>query len=262
MSGIGVFKLGAAFAAAFVAGGINSVAGGGTMISFPALVALGLPAINANATNTIGIWPGSLGSIWGFRRELARVPRRFWWLLIPAMIGGVGGAFLLRITPESIFDWVVPWLLLFATVLFIVQAPIRKRLEGWIGTKEPGSADGRWMAIACGLQLLVGVYGGYFGAGMSIMMLAILGVVGMTDILEMNAMTSVLAGGINGVAGILFAIAHLVNWPYIAVMAPGAILGGWLAAGVARKIGKVLIRRFVILVGATIAIVMFWRVLR
>ena len=195
------------------------------------------------------------------------MPGRFYWLLVPAMLGGVGGAILLRNTPANVFAWLVPWLLLFATVLFIVQAPIRRRLEAWIGGKSAaddggGDAPMRWLAIASVLQFIVGVYGGYFGAGMSIAMLAILGVVGMTDILEMNAMTSLLAGGINGIAGILFAFAHSIAWPYVAVMAPGAILGGWVPAGVARKIGKLWIRRFVILVGATIAVIMFWRVLR
>ncbi|HEX4124808.1 MAG TPA: sulfite exporter TauE/SafE family protein [Tepidisphaeraceae bacterium] len=267
MHSLYTLKLTGAFAAAFVAGGINSVAGGGTMISFPSLVGLGLSEKVSNATNCLGILPGSAGSMWGFRRELARVPGRFYWLLLPAMVGGIGGAFLLRITPANVFVWLVPWLLLFATVLFMVQAPIRKRLEAWIGgnaaaTTDGAGGQGQWLAIASVLQFCVGVYGGYFGAGMSIMMLAVLGVVGMTDILEMNALTGLLAGGINGIAGILFAFAHLISWPYVAVMAPGAVLGGWGAAGVARKIGKVWIRRFVIFVGATIAVIMFWRVLK
>jgi uncharacterized protein len=230
------------------------------MISFPALVGLGLPAVAANATNTLGIWPGNLGSAWGFRRELARVEPRFRWLLVPAMIGSICGAIALTMTPKSLFDWLVPWLLLFATVLFIVQAPIRRRLEAWIGKHESGTAaSGKWMSIACGLQFCVGVYGGYFGAGMSIMTLAILGVVGMTDILEMNALTAIVSGATNGVAGVLFIFAHLIRWPYVIAMAAGAVLGGWRAAGAARKIGKVRMRQFVIFVGATIAAVMFLR---
>ncbi|MBV8781742.1 MAG: sulfite exporter TauE/SafE family protein [Phycisphaerae bacterium] len=258
--------LAAAFAAAFVAGGINSVAGGGTMISFPTLIAVGMPALLANATNTVGIWPGSLGSIWGFRRELARVHRHYWWLLIPATIGGAIGAILLRLTPSGVFDWLVPWLVLFATLLFIVQAPVRRRIERYIHhdplAEHPAHPSGHLAVIGISMQLLVGVYGGYFGAGISIIMLAVLGIMGMSDILEMNAMTSILSGGINGVAGALFIITGLIQWPYIPVMAVGSLLGGYGAAGVARHIGKTAIRRFIIGWGILIALMMFWRVLQ
>ncbi|MFI5336975.1 MAG: sulfite exporter TauE/SafE family protein [Opitutales bacterium] len=246
-----------AFLAAFLAGAINSVAGGGTMISFPMLVALGLPPIMANATNTVGIWPGSVGSLWGFRRELGRIPRRMRWLLIPALIGGGAGAMLLRLTPPGVFDRLIPWLILFATVLFILQAPIQKKLQSAEAARRAGPG---WMAAALFTQVGVAVYGGYFGAGMSIMMLSILGLIGMTDILEMSAMTSLLALCINGVAGLLFAQAGLVFWPYVLAMAVGAIVGGYGAAGVARRIGRTAVRRFVIFVGLSIAVVMFVRV--
>jgi len=248
-----------AFAAAFVAGAINSVAGGGTMVSFPALVALGLPPIVANATNTVGIWPGSVGSIWGFRRELSGVPKVMRWLLIPAFLGGAAGAMLLRMTPPGVFDRLIPWLILFATLLFILQAPIQRRLRSVEAARKAGP---RWMAVAMAVQVAVAVYGGYFGAGMSIMMLSVLGILGMTDILEMSAMTSLLALCINGIAGLLFAQAGLVAWPYAFSMAFGAIAGGYGAAGVARRIGRTAIRRFVIFVGLAIAVAMFVRVVR
>lgn len=229
------------------------------MISFPALVALGLPPIVANATNTVGIWPGSLGSIWGFRREFARIPRVMRWLLVPALAGGAAGAILLRMTPPGIFDRLIPWLILFATVLFILQAPIQRRLQSAEAARR---ASPGWMAVAMSAQVAVAVYGGYFGAGMSIMMLSVLGILGMTDILEMSAMTSLLALAINGVAGLLFAQAGLVAWPYVFSMALGAVAGGYGAAGIARRIGRAPIRRFVILVGLSIAVAMFVRVLR
>lgn len=259
MASLDFLHLLGAFLAAFLAGAVNSVAGGGTMISFPVLVALGLPPIVANATNTVGIWPGSLGSIWGFRKELARVPRLMRWLLVPALVGGAAGAFLLRMTPPGVFDQLVPWLILFATVLFILQAPIQRKLRSAEAARAAGPG---WLAAAVFAQVLVSVYGGYFGAGMSIMMLSILGVIGMTDILEMSAMTSLLSLGINGIAGLIFAQAGLVFWPYVLAMALGAIVGGYGAAGAARRIGKVAVRRFVIAVGLTIAVVMFVRVLR
>ena len=228
------------------------------MISFPALVGLGLNPVMANATNTVGIWPGSVGSMWGFRKELGRINRRVFWLLVPAVLGGLSGAWILRSTPPVVFEKIVPWLIFFATLLFIVQARVQQKLKSVEAAKH---ASTRWLAVALAVQLAVSVYGGYFGAGMSIMALAVLGLLGMTDILEMSATTSMLACGINGAAGILFACTGLVAWPYVVVMAVGSLSGGYGAAGVARKIGKIAVRRFVIAVGLTISVVMFVRVL-
>lgn len=245
-----------AFAAGFLAGGINSVAGGGSMVSFPTLLLLGLSPVVANATNTVGTWPGSLGSMWGFRRELARVNRKMFWLLIPAVTGAIGGALLLQRTPPTVFGKLAPWLILFATILFIAKAWVQKKLKSAEAAQRAGPG---WLTGAMALQLAVAVYGGYFGAGMSIMMLSVLGLMGMTDILEMSATTSLLACAINGAAGVLFAAGGLIAWPFALAMAAGALSGGYLAAGVARRIGKAAVNRFVILVGLTIATVMFVR---
>jgi uncharacterized membrane protein YfcA len=252
-------RLGIAFLAAFVAGAINSVAGGGTMISFPVLVALGLPSVIANATNTVGIWPGSIGSIWGFRRELKKLNRRLLWLLVPAAAGGGVGAWLLRRTSTSTFDRLVPILLLFATVMFMIQGPVQRYLKSAEAAQAGGS---RWLAVALLAQLAVAIYGGYFGAGMSIMNLSILGLLGMTDILEMNAMTSLVSFFINGIAGVLFAINGLVEWRFVGAMVVGALAGGYGAVGIARRIGKPAIRRFIIGVGLALAVLMAIRVLR
>ena len=243
-----------AIAAAFLAGGINSVAGGGTLITFPTLLGLGLPAIAANATSTVAIWPGSMGSLWGFRREIRAVPAPMKLLAIPSIAGGILGALLLRSTPAALFERLVPFLILFATLLFTVQAPIQRRLQSVLGPKSRGPL---WIAGATLGQFAVGVYGGYFGAGMSIMMLTALALMGMEDILEMSAMTSFLSFCTNGVASILFAVSHMVVWPYVLAMMIAALTGGWAAAGIARRIGKVMVRRFVITVGLTIAIVLF-----
>src|SRR5579884_573167 len=248
-----------AFVAAFLAGAINSVAGGGTMVSFPTLLGLGLPSVIANATNTVAIWPGSLGSLWGFRRELARTEPRMRWLVVPGIAGGAIGAMLLRITPAGLFDRIVPFLILFATLLFVLQIPVQR----WLRTTHAAvRRRGAWLAGAVLLQFAVGVYGGYFGAGISIMMLSILAVLGMTDILEMNALTSLFSLSINGVAAILFIAARLIYWPYVLVMACGAVVGGYGAAGLARRIGRTAVRAFVIVVGFTITIVMFVRMAR
>lgn len=255
--------------AAFLAGGINSVAGGGTLITFPALLGLGLAPIAANATSTVAIWPGSLGSIWGFRRELAGVPCRMLLLAIPAMLGGLAGAWMLRRTPEQIFAHLVPFLILFATVLFAIQAPVQQLLRAraagrMLGGPQAQAADqdaGRrgvqWIVAAALAQFAVGIYGGYFGAGMSIMMLTLLAYLGMDDILKMNAMTSFLSLCTNGVASVLFVAAHMVVWSFVVAMMVAALAGGYAAAGVARRIGRMMVRRFVIAVGFTIAVVLF-----
>jgi uncharacterized membrane protein YfcA len=247
-----------AFAAAFIAAAINSVAGGGSLISFPVLVALGVPAILANATNTVGIWPGAIGSLWGFRAEFAKIPRIYYWLLLPSAFGGIGGALLLRRTSPDFFARIVPGLILFATVMFVVAPSIRDRL------RKKSSANphrGGTILLVILLQTAVSIYGGYFGAGMGILMLSVLSVVGMTDMLEMTAMTSFLSLAINGMAGIVFAFSGLVDWEYAGAMAAGAVLGGYGAAGIARKVGGVWIRRFVITVGLAMAVVMLIRVL-
>jgi uncharacterized membrane protein YfcA len=249
----------AAFVAAFLAGGINSVAGGGTLVTFPTLMWLGLPSVAANATNTVAIWPGSLGSIWGFRRELGRTNPKMRWLVIPSFAGGAIGALLLRRTPPGVFDRLVPFLILFATILFTVQAPISRWLGQSQGTQHRSNA---WFGGVILMQLAVGIYGGYFGAGMGIMMLTTLSVLGMTDILEMNALTSLFGLCINGMAAALFIWSNMVYWPFVLVMAVGAILGGYLAAGVARRIGKQAVRRFVIAIGFTIATALFIRIFR
>lgn len=254
-------QLPVAMAAAFLAGGINSVAGGGTLVTFPALMGLGLPAVAANATSTVAIWPGSLGSMWGFRREIRAVPSRMRLLAIPAVSGGLLGATLLRATPPGVFERLVPFLILFATLLFSVQAPVQQRLQARLGSGSGQSSRFGTFAAVLGM-FAVGVYGGYFGAGMSIMLLTALAFMGLEDILQMSAMTSFLSFCTNGVASLLFAAAHMVVWPYVFGMMAAALFGGWAAAGVARKVGKVMVRRFVIGVGLTIAAVLFVKMFR
>ncbi len=250
--------LAAAFAAALFAAAINSVAGGGTLISFPILVWLGLPSVVANATSTVGIWPGSLGSIWGFRRELSRADPRMRVMVIPCLVGGAAGALLLRATTSALFDELVPFLVLFATVLFALRGAI----QAWLQRRSSAGGEPRgrgWPGTGLLAILAVAVYGGYFGAGMSIMNLSMLGILGMTDLLEMNALTSLFALCVNGVAIALFAAAGLVDWPVALAMAAGALLGGYGAAGIARRIGRKALGRFVIAVGFTVSAIFFAR---
>ncbi len=230
------------------------MAGGGTLLSFPTLVWLGLDSVTANATSTVAIWPGTVGSIWGYRRELRQAEPRFRILIAPSLIGGITGALLLKLTPASVFDRLVPFLILFATLLFMAQEPVQRMLK----TSDPEAhRSTKWLVGALLFQLGVGVYGGYFGAGIGILMLAALSIMGLTDIHEMNSLKVVFAGVINGIAAAYFVFARMVYWPYVLVMVIGAILGGWMGAGTARRMGRATVRRIVIGIGFAMAISLF-----
>jgi uncharacterized protein len=243
-----------AFGAAFVAGAINSVAGGGTLVTFPTLIWLGLDSVTANATSTVAIWPGTIGSMVGYRGELRQAEPRFLALIVPSLIGGIVGAVLLKLTPSSMFDRIVPFLILFATLLFMAQETIQRKLK--TGSSEARSTT-RWQVGAMLFQLGVGLYGGYFGAGIGILMLAALSILGLKDIHEMNALKVILAGAINGIAALYFIFAGMVYWPYVLVMVVGAIAGGYGGAGVARKLGGRTVRRIVIGIGFAMAVSLF-----
>lgn len=233
------------FAAACAAGAINAVAGGGTLVTFPTLVWLGVPSIAANATNTVSLWPGSLGSVWGYRRELSGVDPRVFALVVPSIVGGLAGAVLLDLTPTETFDRLVPYLILFATILFMAQDPLQRRFN-LAGAHARGS---HWVSWTMGFQFAVAVYGGYFGAGIGILMLAALTLMGHTDIHRMNGVKNLLATAINGTAAIYFAFNTPVQWQDAGIMAVGSIVGGVAGAGLARRIGRAHVRRLVIAIG-------------
>jgi len=243
------------FASAFVAGMINSVAGGGTLVTFPTLVWLGESPVIANATNTAALWPGSLGGMWGYREDLRRASARLFLLMIPSVVGGVAGAVLLARTPPGVFAKVVPFLIVFATVLFMLQSAVQR----WLRLHEhQGSVlTLRWLCGAGLFQFGVALYGGYFGAGIGILMLAALGFLGLTNIHEMNGLKNLFAMCINVVASIYFMKVGLVNWGVAGLMALGAILGGYGGAGIARRLGALVVRRIVVAIGFAMAISLF-----
>ena len=246
------------FGSAFGAGMINSVAGGGTLLSFPALIWLGVPSIAANATSTVALWPGSLGSVWGYRRELRDAERSLWALAVPSLAGGLLGAFLLSRTPAEIFDRLVPLLIFFATCLLAAQEAIQRRFDlSAIHT----NARSPWLSWAMVFQAGVGVYGGYFGAGIGILMLAALSLMGHTDIHQMNAVKNVLAVCINGIAAAYFVASGLVIWQDAAVMAGGAVLGGVGGPSLARRMGRVAVRRVIVAIGFGMAAALLVRAL-
>jgi uncharacterized protein len=243
------------FAAAFMAGMINSVAGGGTLLSFPALIWVGRDPIIANTTSTVALWPGSFGGLVGFRRELRQSKRWVFWLGVPSLVGGALGAFLLLQTPSKTFSAIVPYLILGATLLMAAQEQITKRLR----LSSPERPRRAWWMGALIFKFLVGVYGGYFGAGIGILMLAALGLLGLTDIHEMNGLKNLFALFINGIAALYFIVSGAVIWIDVLVMAMAAIAGGYFAAGVARRLGRPFVRRLVIFIGMAMAVSLFFR---
>jgi uncharacterized membrane protein YfcA len=245
------------------------VAGGGTLLTFPTLIWAGQPAIVANATNTMAVWPGALSSFWGYRAELGDSRKQLLLLLLPSFLGGVLGAVLLVNTAAATFAALVPYLILLATGLFMVQEPLSRVLSRSSRPAAGKPSDGeaasdthvslgadasplRWAAVL-GFQFLVGIYGGYFGAGIGILMLAAFGLLGFSNIHEANATKNLSSTFINVIAAILFAVKGLVQWRLAAIMAAGMIFGGYAGAGTARRIGQKNVRRMVIVIGLSLA---------
>lgn len=243
-------------AAAFLAGAINSVAGGGTLLSFPALVWIGRNPILANATNTVALWPGSFAGMVGFRHDLAKVQRWLFLLTIPSLLGGIGGAVLLLHTSTRTFQRIIPLLILGATLLLAFQEVIARRLD--IVARSHAPTRG-WIVFVFSFQLLVGLYGGYFGAGMGILMLAALGLIGLTDLHQMNGLKNLLAICINGVAAAYFALSHAVIWGDGLMMAVASIIGGYAGARVARRLGRRFMRGVVVAIGISMTIALFFK---
>ena len=253
--------------AAAAGGAVNAIAGGGTLITFPTLLALGIPPITANATSSVALWPGTVGSMWGYRRELEGA--RSWAVrfAIPSLAGGGLGAILLLRTSTERFSMLVPFLVLGATALFILQAPLVRYLRsrrpaaavavahsGLAPTTEPpAESDPRVLAPpAFSLliyQFIVSVYGGYFGAGMGILMLAALGFMGLVNIHQMNGLKNWGGTCINLVAVGIFAASGVVSWPISIVMAIGAGIGGYVASGLAQRVEQRTVRRLIIGIG-------------
>jgi uncharacterized membrane protein YfcA len=243
--------------AAFVAGAINSIAGGGTLISFPALMYIGVPPVMANATNTVAIWPGSFAGVLGFREDIKKLQRWLLWLMIPSLLGGLTGALILLHTPEKTFARIVPLLILGATLLLAAQEMITRKLNRFLSSHDNPTRG--WVVFAFTFQFLVSIYGGYFGAGMGILMLAALGLIGMHDMHQMNGLKNLLAICINGVAAIYFAVQGAVVWSHVLIMAVASILGGFAGARLAHRLGRKFVRGAVVVIGLVMTVVLFLR---
>ncbi len=246
-------------AAAALGGAINAVAGGGTIVTFPTLLAFGTPAIAANATSTLALVIGNIGSVFGYRRQMEPVRpwlRRF----VPvSIVGAVLGSWLLTVTSEKAFARLVPFLILFATVLFCVQGAFRRLAVKAVAEEKAHVVQHRGVAGAIVFQFFVAVYGGYFGAGIGILMLASLGFIGLQDIHEMNALKTILGGLINLVAAVWFVFAGLIHWPQAGVMTVGAFAGYYLGSHYSQKIPQARVRQIITAIGLILSGVTFYR---
>ena len=243
--------LAAAFGAALLAGAGNAVAGGGTNLSFPILVWLGIPPVAANATNGVGLWPGSATAAWSYRERIVEAEGRWWWLVVPSLVGGGIGAWLLLELPPEWFGALAPWLVIGASLLVAVEPTVRE----WL---HRGAADGHrgagWLLAAGTAQLAIALYGGYFGAGIGILTLSALGLMGMDDLQRANGFKNLLTTAIKGVAVLWFVLSGVLVWPVVVVMAVGSGAGGYAAGLLVQRVSGTTLRWLVVAMGVAMGV--------
>jgi len=247
------------FAAATAGGALNSVAGGGGFIVFPALLFTGMPPINANATNTAALWPGTAASVAAYRNQISEHKKLLVPLMMTGIVGGLTGAWVLLRTPQSTFMMLVPWLLLFATLLLTFNRPVTR----WLGTHTPRNGEKASVKVVLGTaaaQLFVGLYIGYFGGGAGMLMMALFAILGVQSIHAINGLKTALATITNGMALLTFVIAGTIWWPQASLMIIGGALGGYGGAWLAQRIDHRYVRRFAIGVGFTMTAYFFAKV--
>ncbi len=243
-------------ASALGAGVMNAFAGGGTILTFPALLLTGEPALVANATSTVALLPGAAASMAGYRREVAEHREWLATLLLPSLLGGLVGSVLVLATPEKSFERLAPFLILFATLLFLLQSAVSRVIGGGggEGRRSPGRLAAVWL-----FQFGVAVYGGYFGAGIGILMLAALGFLGLSDIHAMNGLKNFFGICINVVAAGYFVARGFVDWPAAGIMAVASVAGGYGGARLARRLGRRKARAAVVVIGFAVAAMLLLR---
>lgn len=241
--------------AAFIAGGMNGVAGGGTNVSFPTLLWVGLSAVPADATNMFALLPASLGAAWGFRKEVARVPHWWYWFFIPVILGGITGAWFLIHLPPTYLKKMAPFMVLGAALLVGVEPLIKKKFS----LDQAKSNSLKWKTFAIILLLIVSIYGGYFGAGASILMLVALGFLGAGNLKEANGLKNLFIASISAVSVTYFAMNGKVIWSAALPMGIIASLGGWSASRMARKVSEKALRTGIVIIGIIMAGVTYFR---
>lgn len=244
-------------AGAFAAGAMNAMAGGGTFFSFPAMLAAGVPPVMANASNTVALWPASISSAWAYRREAMRHGRWAALLAVISLLGGlIGGLLLLAVSNET-FSKLVPWLLLVATTLFAFAPQVSKLIAWMKGHMKLASSDQPGSKGGALFQMVVAIYGGFFGAGMGILTLAALSIQGFEDVQEINALKNMTSAMNYTVAALTFVIAGAISWPHTLVALVTAAIGGHVGAVFARKLPNLWLKRLVIGVGAVLTVLYF-----
>lgn len=239
--------------AGFLAGSVNAVAGGGSLISFPALVAIGLPTLDANVTNTTAVWPGYLGSAAAYRDELSTQRERLRGLVITSLLGGVIGSVILLAADDSVFDAVVPFLVLAGSILLALQP----RIAAFVASRD---SSVRNTSVQLHVAVfLAAVYGAYFGGGLGVILLAVLGIYVADHLQRLNALKSALSLLVNTVALIAFALFGPVDWLAVAIVAPASLAGGYLGARMARRLSPEMLRSTVVVFGVVVAIWLFLR---
>ena len=241
-------------AAGMAAGAINAVAGGGTLVTFPTLLFFNTAPVVANATSTLALMVGTAGSVYGYRRHLDAVKRWLWRFGPVSVIGGLIGSALLTRTSDSTFSKLIPFLILFATIVFLAQGVVSRFVRHELETGE--RTHRVWVAIL--FQFAVSIYGGYFGAGIGILMLASLGFIGLRNIHEMNMLKTVLSSLINLVASVWFIGAGLIDWPKAAVITVGALVGYFLGSHFSQRIPPLRVRQIITAIGFILTAVTFY----
>jgi uncharacterized membrane protein YfcA len=253
----GAVEILALLGSGMAAGAINAVAGGGTLVTFPALLFLGTSPVMANATSTLALVAGTAGSVFGYRQHLAAIKPWLWRFSLVSLLGGLLGGMLLTRTNDQTFSKLVPFLILFATVLFLGQGLVRRMAISDRAVDGPSGRRRIYLAIS--FQFLVAIYGGYFGAGIGILMLASLGFLGLGDIHEMNALKTVLSSLINLVAAVWFIGAGLIQWPQAGLMTAGALVGYFVGSHFSQRIPQPRVRQLITLIDFTISVVTFYK---
>lgn len=242
--------------AAVAAGTVNALAGGGTLITFPTLTAVGVPAVIANVTNTVALLPGYIGGTIAQSKDLKGQEKRLWYLIPAGLIGGLVGGILLLQTGEKLFRGLVPWLILAASLLLAIQDPVRNWLTRRMAERTDGVSHERWSALPVGLAA---IYGGYFGAGLSVIILAALGLTFEDSLTRLNAIKQLISFSANLAAAIFFLFSGKVVWMAALVMAVGALIGGVLGGRLAGRVKPATLRWIVVTIGVIVSIIYFVR---
>ncbi len=241
--------------AAFAVGMVNALAGGGTLITFPVLTLLGVPPVTANVTNTVALCPGYLGATLAQKELLGEQKRRLWCFLPAGAIGGLAGALLLLLTGERLFTEIIPWLILLASLLLAIGEPMKK----WLAKSHNNGKNKKSNLLTSLPVALASVYGGYFGAGLSVIILAVLGISHNDSLTKLNALKQAIAFAANVAAAVVFLLSGQVIWLTAAIMAVAALLGGAAGGKLAGKLNPIVLRWVVVIIGVGVSIYYFFK---